>query len=162
MQLRAQGVLIAFLLIIKYCYICSINGINQKLRLSFMSTIQIRLYDIFRKNLKLHEPEAKELVEVIQEVSRTEQAEKHKHLEQMVQKDIKLLKEHMDFEFVRVAKEFGYMKDYMDSRFATKEDLAKDLAAVKAELSRTIYLTSLGQLVAIIASVISIVMILKK
>ena len=80
----------------------------------------------------------------------------------MVQKDIKLLKEHMDFEFVRVAKEFGYMKDYMDSRFATKEDLAKDLAAVKAELSRTIYLTSLGQLVAIIASVISIVMILKK
>ena len=123
-----------------------------------MSTVSIRLYDIFRKNLKLQEAEAKELVGVIQDVVEEKQADKHKHLEQMVQKDIKLLGEHMDQEFGRVAKEFGYMKDYINSKFATKEDLAN----LKADLSKTIYYASLGQLIAIIASVISLVLILKK
>ncbi len=41
---------------------------------------------------------------------------------------------------------------------ATKEDLAN----TRSELLRTIYLTSLGQLIAIIASVISIILALKK
>jgi predicted GNAT family acetyltransferase len=120
-----------------------------------MSTASIRLYDIFRKNLKLQEVEAKELVEVIQDIAKTESADKHKHIEQMVQKDMTIFDQQMN-------KEFGYMKTYIDNRFATKEDIAKDLAALRAELSRTIYLTSLGQLVAIIASVISLVLILKK
>ena len=106
----------------------------------------------------MQEVEARELVTVIQDVVEEKQADKHKHIEQMVQKDIKLLSEHMDMEFARVSKEFGYMKDYMDSRFATKEDLAN----VKADLSRTIYYVSLGQLIAIIATVVSLVMILKK
>lgn len=116
-----------------------------------MSTVNIRLYDIFRKNLKLQEVEAKELVEVIQDMAKTEHADKHKHIEQMVQKDIQLLKEHMDREFV-------FMKGYMDNKFATKEELA----SLKADLSKTIYFTSLAQLIAIIASVISLVLILKK
>lgn len=116
-----------------------------------MSTISIRLYDIFRKNLKLQEAEAKELVGVIQDIAKTEQADKHQHIEKMVQKDIQLLKEHVD-------KEFGYMKAYMDNKFATKEDLS----ALRTELSKTIYFTSLAQLIAIIASVISLVLILKK
>jgi hypothetical protein len=37
-----------------------------------------------------------------------------------------------------------------------------DMANLRSELSKTIYLTSLGQLVTMIASVISIVWILKK
>lgn len=127
-----------------------------------MSTVHIRLYDIFRKNLKLQEVEAKELVEVIQEVVKTESADKHKHIEQMMQKDIKALAEHMDHEFGRMreymTQEFGNMRHYVDTKFATKEELAN----VKADLSKTIYFTSLAQLIAIIASVISLVLILKK
>ena len=76
----------------------------------------------------------------------------------MVQKDIKLLGEHMDLEFWRIAKEFGYMRDYIDSKFATKQELSE----LKADLSKTIYFASLAQLIAIIASVISLVLILKK
>jgi translation initiation factor 2B subunit (eIF-2B alpha/beta/delta family) len=105
-----------------------------------MSTASIKLYDIFRKNLKIQEGEARELVEVFQDMAKDQQADKHKHIEQMVQKDIQSLKE------------------YMDNKFATKEDLS----TLRTELSRTIYFTSLGQLLAIIASVISIVLILKK
>jgi len=41
---------------------------------------------------------------------------------------------------------------------ATKEDLSN----MRSELLRTIYLTSLGQLIAIIASVVSIILVLKK
>ncbi|MDF2192642.1 hypothetical protein [Paraflavitalea sp. CAU 1676] len=116
-----------------------------------MSTIHIRMYDLFRKNLKLQEAEAKELVEVIQEFTKAEQAEKQKHFEQMVQKDFKQTDD-------RMTKEFGYLKTYMDTKFATKEDMS----GLRSELLRTIYLTSLGQLIAIIASVISLVLILKK
>lgn len=116
-----------------------------------MSTASSRLYDIFRKNLKLQESEARELVGVIQDIAKTEQADKHEHLEQMMQKDIQLLND-------RMTKEFVYMKNYMDDKFATREDLS----SLRAELSKTIYLTSLGQLIAIIASVISLVLILKK
>lgn len=116
-----------------------------------MSTIHIRLYDICRKNLKLEEREAKEVVEAIQDIVKVEQAEKQKHFEQMGQKDFKQTDE-------RMTKEFGYLKTYMDTKFATKEDLS----GLRSELLRTIYLTSLGQLIAIIASVISLVLILKK
>ena len=105
-----------------------------------MSTISIRLYDIFRKNLKLQESEAKELVEVVQEVIQHKLADKHEHMEQRLQKDIQSL------------------KDYIDNRFATREDLSN----LRTDLSRTIYYTSLGQLVAIIASVISLILVLKK
>ena len=48
--------------------------------------------------------------------------------------------------------------EFMDKKFATKDDLA----SLRSELTRTIYLTSLGQLLAIVASVVSIIMILKK
>lgn len=123
-----------------------------------MSTVNIRLYDIFRKNLKLQEVEAKELVEVIQQVVEDKQADKHKHLEQMVQKDIRLLGEQMDKEFKRMTAYIDQEFVQMEERFATKEDLY----SLKAELSKTIYFASLGQLLAIIASVISIVLILKK
>ena len=44
------------------------------------------------------------------------------------------------------------------SELSTKEDVSN----LRAELLRTIYLTSLGQLLAIIASVVSLIMILKK
>jgi hypothetical protein len=52
---------------------------------------------------------------------------------------------------------------------ATKEDLlnvreglSAGISNVRSELLRTIYLTSLGQLIAIITSVVSIILVLKK
>ncbi len=54
----------------------------------------------------------------------------------------------------RVDKKFEERK----SEFATKEDVSN----LRAELLRTIYLTSLGQLITIIASVVSLILILKK
>lgn len=123
-----------------------------------MSTVHIRLYDILRRDLKLQEVQAKEVVEVIHDVVKEEVADKHKHIEQIMQKDLKLFAERMD-------NEFGHMREYMrqefarlDTKFATKEELAN----LKADLSKTIYFTSLTQLIAIIASVISLVLILKK
>lgn len=57
------------------------------------------------------------------------------------------------------------LEDKVDDKFeqrkselSTKEDVSNLLA----ELLRTIYLTSLGQLIAIIASVVSLILILKK
>lgn len=54
----------------------------------------------------------------------------------------------------KVEKKFEQKK----SELATKEDVSN----LRAELLKTIYLTSLGQLIAIIASVISLILILKR
>lgn len=54
----------------------------------------------------------------------------------------------------KVEKKFEQKK----SELATKEDISN----LRAELLRTIYLTSLGQLIAIIASVVSLILVLKK
>ena len=48
--------------------------------------------------------------------------------------------------------------DDKKNELATKEDVSN----LRAELLKTIYLTSLGQLLAIIASVVSLIMVLKK
>lgn len=51
------------------------------------------------------------------------------------------------------------------SGLATQQDMAdlrEDFANLKTDVSRTIYLTSLGQLLAIVGSVISLVYLLKK
>ncbi len=54
----------------------------------------------------------------------------------------------------KVEKKFEQKKNEL----ATKEDVSN----LRAELLRTIYLTSLGQLLAIIASVISLILVLKR
>jgi hypothetical protein len=54
----------------------------------------------------------------------------------------------------KVEKKFEQKK----SELATKEDVSN----LSAELLKTIYLTSLGQLIAIIASVISLILVLKR
>lgn len=54
----------------------------------------------------------------------------------------------------KVEKKFEQKKNEL----ATKEDVSN----LRAELLRTIYLTSSGQLVAIIASVVSLILVLKK
>lgn len=109
-----------------------------------MGTVNLRLYDIFRKDLKLQEAGAKELVEVIHEVVKEEVADKHEHIEKMVLKDMQILKQHMD-------KEFGHMKEFMtqefahlDTKFATKTDLAN----TRVEIVRWMFLFWIGQIAA--------------
>ena len=65
----------------------------------------------------------------------------------------------------RVSQKFEEMK----SALATKDDVANvrielmsEIGRVKTDLQKTIYLTSLGQLFAIIASVISLILVLNK
>jgi hypothetical protein len=91
-----------------------------------MSTVSIRLYDIFRKNLKLQESDAKELVEVVQEVIQHKLVDKHEHMEQRLHKDIQSL------------------KDYIDNRFATKEDLATN----RVEMIKWMFIFWIGQVAA--------------
>ncbi len=57
------------------------------------------------------------------------------------------------------------IEEKMEHTLAIKKDILAtkdDLSALRAELLRTIYLTSMGQLLAIVASVVSLVLILKK
>ena len=57
------------------------------------------------------------------------------------------------------------LEDKVDDKFEQrKSELStkEDVSNLRAELLRTIYLTSLGQLIAIIASVVSLILILKK
>ena len=61
--------------------------------------------------------------------------------------------------FIQIIEEKMEKKfDQKKSALATKEDVS----SLRAELLRTIYLTSLGQLIAIIASVVSLMLVLKK
>lgn len=56
-------------------------------------------------------------------------------------------------------------KEKVDKKFEQKKtELAtkEDVSNLRAELLRTIYLTSLGQLIAIIAYVVSLILVLKK
>ena len=55
--------------------------------------------------------------------------------------------------------------DQRKHELATKEDISllkESNSNLRAELLKTIYLTSLGQLIAIIASVVSLILVLKK
>ena len=51
-----------------------------------------------------------------------------------------------------------YFYEISNLRIANKEDLS----ALRTEILRTVYLTSVGQLLAIVSSVIAIILVLKK
>ena len=57
------------------------------------------------------------------------------------------------------------LEQKVDKKFEEKRDTIankQDLADLESRLLRTIYLTSIGQLLAIVASVVSLILILKK
>ena len=65
--------------------------------------------------------------------------------------------------------ELATKEDVLTLRVELKQDIGnlraefkQDIANLRAELMRSIYLTNLGQLIAIIASVVSIILALKK
>jgi len=76
-----------------------------------------------------------------------------------------LINDSMEKKFEQWKTELATKEDLI----ATKEEIAalriatkEDIAALRTELLRTIYLTSIGQLFAIVASVASLVFLLKK
>ncbi|WP_133996049.1 hypothetical protein [Dinghuibacter silviterrae] len=68
-----------------------------------MRTVDIRLYDIFRKDLSLPDEKAQELVIALDEASTQKMEETHNHTVDVIRKDIQSLKESL--------------KEYMDQRF---------------------------------------------
>ena len=78
---------------------------------------------------------------------------------------IEILEKKVDEKFDEKKNILATKEDIHNLGMATKEDLANvrlELSSVRSELLRTIYLTSLGQLIAIVASVVSIILVLKK
>jgi len=87
-----------------------------------MSTQSIRLYDILRKNFKLPEGEAREMVGVIQDLAKEQGTDNMT----IVNKDIQSLKE------------------YLDVKFATKDEVAH----TKVDLVRWMFIFWIGQIAA--------------
>jgi hypothetical protein len=145
-----------------------------------MQTMNTRLYGVCRKNLKLSESGSQEFVQAIDESIKKQYAVMHEHTVALFHKDIESLKEYVDVKFfamdtkmdtrfaamdVKMDTKFAAMDTKIDAKFAladTKFATRDDLSVLRADLLRTVYLTSLGQLLAIVASVISLVLILKK
>jgi hypothetical protein len=146
-----------------------------------MHTVNSKLYGICRKNLNLSEHDSREFVQVIDEtitnqhdmLQQNTQSLFHKDM-QSIKDSIQSLKESVDVKFIATkeyidakfagAKEyvdtkFDSYKDYSNTKFATKDDLS----FLRTDLTKAIYMTSLGQLLAIVISVASlVVLILRK
>jgi hypothetical protein len=98
-----------------------------------MNTGNIKLYDIFRKDLRLREDRAHELVQTIGDVVKDHTTRNHDHTAEIVNKDIQALKEHMDI------------------KFSTKEEVFRlevKMEGNKSELIRWMFLFWIGQIAA--------------
>lgn len=116
------------------------------------STASLRLYDIFRKSFKLSEIEAQEAVQVIENVYKEQSFEKHKHTEELIHKDMKVLRDHID-------NKLGYLKDYMDTKFSTKEEVVKisaNIAETKAEIIKWSFVFWVGTVVTVLGGLFTI------
>jgi hypothetical protein len=99
--------------------------------------LSIKLYDLFRKELNLPENKAQEAVQIISETIRESHTGKHEQTLELVHKDTQSLKE------------------YIDIKFATKDDLSsntgqlrKDLGETKADLIKWMFIFWIGQVAA--------------
>ncbi len=108
----------------------------------------IKLYDMLKA--RIGEKEAEAFVEILEKGIEEKFEEKKSIL--ATKEDINAIKNEIsDLSLVTQG-------DIYRHSLATKEEII----SLRSELLRTVYLTSLGQLIAIIASVISIILILRK
>jgi uncharacterized ubiquitin-like protein YukD len=117
-------------------YVVSLTNIT----IFVMRTVDIKLYDIFRKDLSLSDDKARELVQTLDEASNQKVEEKTNHMMEVLRKDILSLREHLDQRF-----------EFNDKFFATKEDIAKTKVAIsdsKAEITRWMFIFWAGQIAA--------------
>ena len=101
----------------------------------------IQLYDLLKA--KIGEKEAEAFIEILE-----------KKVDKKFEENKNMLATKEDLGNLR--------SDLTQDLFEVRSELKEELANTRSELLRTIYLTSLGQLIAIIASVISIILALKK
>jgi len=105
----------------------------------------IRLYDIFRKDLRLPDERAHELVQAIDEVVKEGYEERLKGM---------ATKEYVKGEIQVVKDEILVTKDFVKSEINRVELKVEQL---KSELTKSIFWTSLVQFLAIIGAVIGII-----
>ncbi len=102
------------------------------------NSIQIKLYDIFRKDLHLPDERAQDLVQTIDEAVKGENEEK---LDGVATKDF-------------VKEEIHSTKEFVRERFHT---LDLKIEQTKGDLTKAIYITNLIQFLTIVGSVIAII-----
>jgi hypothetical protein len=145
-----------------------------------MEMDQIQMYEILKT--KLGEKETKVFIHLIDEKMDAKiNARKHelatKEDISLLKDDISLLKEDIASHRLATTKDISSLRDEIATlRLATTKDIASlrediatfrlsskdDLAKLKDELLRTFFVTSLGQLLAIVACIISLVLVIAK
>ncbi len=80
--------------------------------------LNLRMYNLFRKNLHLPEDQAQEFVQVIDEAVKEQGAHKHEQAHALVQKEIASFKEQGDSKYEMVDKDIQSLKGHMDDKFA--------------------------------------------
>lgn len=157
----------------------------KSVALGIMSMINIRLYDIFRKDLHLPDEKAHELVEVIDEAVKGGHEESLKGVatKEFVKEEIHATKEFVRGE-IQATKEFvkeeiqgvkeelrgeiqgvkGEIRGVKGELRGEIQELRKEINRVelkveqtKSELTKSIYLTSLIQVLVIVGSIIGII-----
>lgn len=123
-----------------------------------MEMNQIQMYEILKA--KPGEKETKAFIHLIDEKMDAKiNARKH---ELATKEDISSLK----VEIASLRGEFASLKDDFSSlRLSTTKDIAsvrEDMQTMRSELTRTIFVASLAQLFAIVASVVSIILVMVK
>jgi len=113
-----------------------------------MEMSQIKMYELFKN--KFGHTEAEAFVHLIEEKMDTK-IDQRKH--ELATKD----------DIYRLREEMSAMKiELKGDMSAMKIELKDGIEKLRSKLSRTIYLTSLGQLFAIVASVVSLTLLLLK
>ena len=127
-----------------------------------MEMNQIQMYEILKT--KLGEKETKTFIHLIDEKMDAKiNSRKHelatKEDISLLKDDMSLLKENIASYRLATTKDIASLReDIAIFRLSSKDDLAK----LKDELLRTFFITSLGQLLAIVACIISLVLVIAK
>lgn len=131
-----------------------------------MEMNQIQMYEILKT--KLGEKETKAFIHLIDEKMDAKiNARKH---ELATKEDISLLKEDIASHRLATTKDISSLRDEIATlRISSKDEIASlrlsskdDMTKLKDELLRTFFVTSLGQLLAIVACIISLVLVIAK
>ena len=103
-------------------------------------SLNLRMYNLFRKNLNLSETHAQEFVQVIDEAIKEQNLGKHENTLERVYRDLQSLKDYFEVRFTEI-----------DKTFAKKEDIAqvrKEAAEIKADLIKWMFIFWIGQVAA--------------
>ena len=120
------------------------------------NSIQIKLYDIFRKDLHLADERAHELVQTIGQAVKGEYED---NLEGVATKDF--VKDEIQATKQFVKEEIQATKDFVRERFHTLDlkigQVELKMEQMKSDLTRAIFISNLIQFLAIVGSVIAII-----